>query len=789
MKHSFIVVLTFWCGIIFSQNDDKYEELTVKLQFKESTDNIVIPFVNATLLENQKSFVSNAEGFLEFEIETLPQDIKISVYGYQTKILKLDQNNFTDDIIEVKLDKDILGLEEVVITGTRNELSKRSSPVLVNTINSRALESTQSNTLAEGLNFSPGVRVETNCQNCGFTQVRLNGLQGSYTQILVNSRPIFTSLLGVYGLEQIPVNSIQNIEIVRGGGSALYGSNAIAGTVNVITKDPVLNTWDISSTVGIIDSEALNTRLDFNSSVVSDDLKSGVRFYGNYRKRESYDANNDGFTELVELESNSIGANAYLKPNDLSRLSVNLNSIHEYRRGGDRLELAPQFTDITEELDHSTFIGGINYDLNSIDQTKTLDAYASVSRTNRDSYYGGLGGKRTPQDSISANNAFGNTKDLALNIGLKLTKSFSQDADLTLGAEYNLNDTRDDIEGYNRIIDQQVSNIAIYTQYKLRFAEKFTSLIGARFDYIDVNGLYQVEEVSRTADLDQTAISPRLSLAYDLNDNQKIRAGYARGFRAPQAFNEDLHISSVGGEQLFVILSEDLETEYSDALTLSYNLNLNKNLAQYDVLVEGFYTSLQDPFIQVSTGAVLPNCSILEEVRNGSGAEVFGVNLEFNYSPDPKFLFQSGLTFQQTAYNEPQVLFEPDNSDLDKVVVNSFVRNPDVYGFFNFSFMPNKHWQIDASTTYTGSMIVPRVINEDGFIELNQSQDFVDLNLRASVDFEVNESFKINLFGGVKNLFNSYQDDFDVGPTRDSDYIYGPAMPRRLFLGVKFGQF
>lgn len=788
MKYYFLITSICFSLLTFSQIKQN-GFANIKLKIVEHANGQSIPFANILLTDKQKGYVSDAHGFLEFKLENLPQNVEISAYGFKTKSMTVDDSILNKEIISISLEKDILGLDEVVVTGTRNQLSKRKSPVLVNTINSKALISTQSNTLAEGLNFSPGVRVETNCQNCGFTQVRLNGLQGSYTQILVNSRPIFTSLLGVYGLEQIPVNSIQNIEIVRGGGSALYGSNAIAGTVNVITKDPVLNSWDISSTIGVIDNDAIDTRLDFNSSVVSDNLMSGVRFYGNYRNRESYDANSDGFTELVELESNSIGANAYLKPTDLSRISINLNSIQEYRRGGDRLELAPQFTDITEELDHSTFIGGIDYDLNSLDQTKNLTAYASVSRTNRDSYYGGLGGERTRQDSISANNAFGNTKDLAFNTGLKLTKSFKKGNDLIIGAEFNRNDTRDDIEGYNRIIDQQVNNIAVYGQYKLKLFKKLTSLIGARLDYVDVNGLYEVEDISRVSDVSQTAFSPRLSLAYDLNSNQKLRAGYARGFRAPQAFNEDLHISSVGGEQLFVILSDDLETEYSDAFTLSYNLNLNKNLAQYDVLVEGFYTSLQDPFTQVSTGSVLPNGSILEEVRNGAGARVYGMNLEFNYSPNPKFLFQSGLTVQGTTYDEPQVLFEPENPDLDAVVINSFVRNPDVYGFFNFNYTPNEHWQIDASMTYTGSMIVPRVVNENGFIELNNSQDFLDFNLRISKDFHINENFTIDIFGGVKNLFKNYQDDFDIGPTRDSDYIYGPAMPRSVFLGVKFGSF
>ena len=142
------------------------------------------------------------------------------------------------------------------------------------------MNATQSVSVADGLNFSPGVRVETNCQNCGFTQVRLNGLEGAYTQILLNSKPVFSSLLGVYGLEQIPTNIIERIEIVRSGGSALYGSNAIAGTVNIITKDPILNTWEIGSTLALVDGKSADRILTLNTSIVADDLNSGVGRYG-----------------------------------------------------------------------------------------------------------------------------------------------------------------------------------------------------------------------------------------------------------------------------------------------------------------------------------------------------------------------------------------------------------------------------------------------------------------------------------------------------------------------------
>ena len=143
---------------------------------------------------------------------------------------------------------------------------------MVSTLTPRLLTATQSISMADGLKYAPGVRVETNCQNCGFTQVRLNGLNGGYTQLLLNSRPIFTSLIGVYGLEQIPTNMIERIEVVRSGGSALYGSSAIAGTINVITKDPIINTWEVASNFAVVDQDALDRTLTLNTSIVADDL-------------------------------------------------------------------------------------------------------------------------------------------------------------------------------------------------------------------------------------------------------------------------------------------------------------------------------------------------------------------------------------------------------------------------------------------------------------------------------------------------------------------------------------
>lgn len=747
-----------------------------------------IPYVNIYIPNSSYGTYTDEEGNFSLTIkEEGLYTIVFQAIGFQSLTKKIHTKDLGKKPLNINLKKDLLGLEQVVVSATRNRVNAKKAPVVVNILGEKLFNATQSIAVAESLNYQPGVRVETNCQNCGFTQVRLNGLDGSYTQVLINSRAVFSALNSVYGLEQIPTSILDRIEVVRSGGSALYGSNAIAGTINIITKDPVLNSWEVGGNLGLIDGKVADRTTNVNASVVSEDLKSGVTVFGMNRNRDAYDADNDGFSEITELTNTTMGAKAFFKPNELNKLSIDLTAIDEYRRGGNKLDLAPHQTDITEQLNHNTFLGGITYDITNKKENNKFSIYASGQHTDRKSYYGGLGGGRTSADSILAANAYGNTKDLAVLGGGQFTHQFKNNDILTAGAEYNYNNTEDAIAGYNRVIDQEVNALGAFAQYEWKPSEKFTALLGARLDNINVTGSYQVGNVQRSVDIDQTAFSPRITLMYDVNENLKFRGGYARGFRAPQAFNEDLHVSSVGGEPQFVILSENLDTEYSNAFTASLNFTKNYNKVQTNFLIEGFYTTLENPFTPVSTGATLANGSILEEIRNGEGAYVAGTNFELGISPSERFIFQLGGTLQQAKYNKPQLLYEATTPEESNILIDKFVRNPNTYGYFNTNYKVTEATTIDLTGTYTGSMTVPRVISDTGFLQLNKTDAFFNMNFKLSHHIDFTDTFHITLHAGVQNIFNSYQDDFDTGATRDSDYIYGPSQPRTFFFGLKFG--
>lgn len=377
--------------------------------------------------------------------------LSVSAVGYKSQERKvvLKRGKTLEENFE--LEEDMVALDGVVVTANRNETARRLAPTLVKVVTPKLFEQTNSHTLSQGLVFQPGVRVETDCQNCGYSQVRINGLDGKYTQILIDSRPIFSSLAGVYGLEQIPANMIERVEVVRGGGSALFGSSAIAGTVNIITKEPVRNSGSFSHTISNFDSSgSFDNNTALNLSLVSSDNKMGAYVYGQNRHRSAWDSNGDGFSELPKLKNQIIGLNAYYRTSAYSKLSLEYHHMEEFRRGGSGFSLPPHIAEdadlngtgapgLVEQLKHSINTGGLKFTAFSKDQKHTFSTYASAQHIVRDSYY----------------SAYGMTTDFTGVLGAQYIYHFDKclfmPADLTGGIEFNhdkLHDKATDAQKY-----------------------------------------------------------------------------------------------------------------------------------------------------------------------------------------------------------------------------------------------------------------------------------------------------------------------------------------------------
>lgn len=727
--------------------------------------------------------------------------VEVSMVGFKTESRKVTTKAKKSVELDFELEEESVSLDAVVVSANRNETTRRLAPSLVSVLNMQTLNATNSKTLSDGLKFQPGLRVENNCQNCGTTQVRINGLEGPYSQILIDSRPVVGALAGVYGLEQIPSNMIERVEVVRGGGSALFGANAIGGTINVITREPIRNTGEFSHTLSSIDgSSALENNTTFNASLVNDTRNAGIMVYGQHRIRDGFDMDGDGFTELPQLKNRALGFRSFLKTSVYSKLTLEYQNMHEFRRGGDQFDRQPFESYIAEQVEHYINGGSLKYDQYTPDQKNKFSIYAAAQHTDRKSYYGAgdpyndnipevtPGMSQEEIDKINEmiennhlrKNSFGKTSEVNYQIGGHFMHSFDQflfmPADLTTGIEY-LGGKLKDNSGYRELsISQHSRTASVFLQNEWK-TDKWGFLLGGRLDKHNL--------------VKNAILSPRVNIRYNPSENINFRLTYSEGFRAPQVFDEDLHVEIAGGEQVIRRLSDNLKEERSRSINGSVDMYHQTGNILLNLLIDGFYTQLDNPFTGVKRG----NEILIENAHDG--AKVYGVNIEGRAVFGTRFDLQTGITLQRSLYDSKRKWWEPETPEeepLDQVeATKRMMRTPNSYAYFVVTYTPTKQISATLSGNHTGSMLVPHeagfgVEGKDRFSKVNiteKTPSFFELNTKISYTFNIQNDTKLELNAGVQNIFNAYQEDFDTGAGRASNYIYGPGMPRTFFAGLK----
>ena len=694
-----------------------------------------------------------------------------------------------DKVIEVNFEaeQDNINIDEIVVSSNRQATLRRLAPTLVTVLDSKLFESANATNLAQGLIFQPGVRVENNCQNCGFNQVRINGLDGRYSQILIDSRPIMSALAGVYGLEQIPTNMIERVEVVRGGGSALFGSSAIAGVINIITKEPQRNSFTFNESMSFSGFKDLDNNLSFNGSLVSDDNRAGAMVFAQARYRKEHDVNGDGYSELGRLDSRSLGFRGYFRPSDYTRLTGEVHTFSEARRGGDHIDWPEQVAGVAESIRHSVYSGNLKFDGYSEDYKHHYQLYTSAQHITRNSYYGGIGEPKLrnkagdkfvnaqgveidseadalatgtigrPIHTSNYGKNFGITRGLTWVGGAQYTYDFDHflfmPAQFLAGAEYSYDRLDDRMPlreweteatkstgfdlsanptSLSPALHQVIRNASQFAQIEWK-NDSWSLLLGTRLD--------------ENSAVKKAIFSPRATLRYNPTKNFNIRATYAKGFRAPQVFDEDLHVGVVGGEAQRVTNADDLRPEISHSFSLSNDMYFTLGGAQVNLLVEGFYTRLLDVFTNYKDKSengisyyTRHNYGINDNGQQvSSGAKILGLNLEGKIAYRWLSL-QAGLTLSSNKYDANQEwgvrqkvkgdhdaayydTFVPkaDGSDFDKVAADGeaqtismtskhITRTPSAYGYFTIGINPVRPLNIALTGTFTGSMYVPHVV-------------------------------------------------------------------------------
>ena len=668
-------------------------------------------------------------------------------------------------------------LETVVVTASRVPQPQRLAAVRTDVLSDSVIRGSGARSLADAIALVPLARSENNCQNCNSTEIQLLGLPGAYNQILFDGIPLFSGVASVYGVEQIPAPLVEQIEVLKGGASALYGPGAVAGVINVISKKPTQNAAGFYANHEFRSGEPMQS-LGGYGALVSDDQRATLQVFAQVEDQEPRDYNGDGFTELVDREQTTGGFLSRYQFSDDTALALNYQYTDSSRRGGNRFDQPSQLANLSEEIDTEFHRASITF-THSLSDATQIEASYGYAQIDRDTFYGGLGDVQADASAAdfdaaafaealaTSRNQFGTTEDKLHYAELRSLTSFDAH-DLSFAVQYrqeSVTDINQTLEGefLNTLVDNKFDNTGLLVQDEWTLSDSTRLLLGLRADW--------------SSEIDDPIISPRVGLWFGPTPEWVIRANISTGFRAPEVFNEDIHIETLAAQPIRVINDDNLkeETATSYALGFDFDPAWRDNLLGLDGQV--YYTDLKDTFF---LGDIQEDAAgqLFQRRTNVGGSKVFGAELTATLRPSQHLQLSLGTAYVDASYDDSEVIFEDGGL---VVATDRYLKTPRVTGIFQAIWSAPGGIDAFVAVRHTGPMLV--LNNNTGFLKKTRSYTEVDLTATKHLD-KLFGDWHVDVTVGVKNLLDDFQTDQDLGVERDAEFIYGPRLPRTAFISL-----
>ncbi|MGE4586828.1 MAG: TonB-dependent receptor plug domain-containing protein, partial [Mangrovibacterium sp.] len=702
-----------------------------------------------------------------------------------------------------ELEEDILNLEQVVVTGTRTEHYIKDVPVRTEVITAKSIENKNAANLYEALDATPGVRVESQCQYCNFTMVRMQGLGAEHTQVLINGQPMYSGLAGVYGLQQLSTVDIGQIEIVKGAGSALYGSSAVAGAINIITKEPSLNP---TTKVDIQLGEYQTNRYTVSSSMRNEKGNIGLNIYAQRLSDDAIDEtgegnsksevkNKDGISDRVESKLTNAGFDLYLDDpffgND--KLIIRGKSVFENRAGGtmtddyymnpltdgtenittDRYETDLQYTKKIKEK------AGLNYSLAYV-RHKRKATNDSFLGDYMDTHDGEVPDLRTMRPYLAEENTWTSTLSFGAQCGthnllIGLQGYFD---DLEESGMYVVVDEESNYYGqsYKSVSDKSAHEFGAFVQDEWTLTSQLMLVPGVRIDYHHSEEEYNADQqVFASAnfpktDFEETSINPRIAVKYELSPRITLRATAGTGFRAPYGFSEDLHLCS-GSPRVWK--SSDLDPEKS----VSYNLSADYYGRHIRLSANLFRTDLKDKIGFTDAENEVAALGYDYQWKNIDDAFVQGIELSVMANLARHLDLGVDFTLNQGEYDKIREDWAGTAYEKDSKYISRF---PSTTGNLKLEYTPGT-WSMSMTGNYQGQMYID-YYNEEIDPEIGDLSKIKETD--AFMLFNARISKKLNqfkLYAGVNNIFNYVQDEKHLD---DAAFMYAPVFGTMFYGGI-----
>ena len=795
-KYILLITLFIISFSIFSQTQKTDAMLFGDV--KNKVNNEHIPYATLLVKGTQLGTVTDESG--HFKIANLPlgkQILVVNCTGFKSQEIEvlMEQNKATE--LFINLEEDVFNLEQVVVTGTRTPHFIKNVPIRTEVVTAQALKNKNAWNVFEALEGVPGIRVENQCQFCNFTMVRMQGLGAEHTQVLINGQPIYSGLASVYGLEQIGTGDVEQIEVVKGAGSALYGSSAVAGAINIITQEPSrVPTLSADIQFGNYNTNVYN----FNGSMRNESGKIGLNFYAQKIDHgiidETGEGNTpeqvkikDGISDRVESNLHNIGFGLYVNnpffKND--KLIIRGKGINEKRAGGTITNdyYKNPFTDGTEGITTNRYEIELSYTKPLFENTelKFSTSYINHSReATNDSFLG---------DYMSTHN---DETPNVLDMRPYLAKEKSYISTLTLGTKLGnqnllfgiqnyitaLNESGmytvvDDAssyygEAYKSLAYKHANEIGVFIQDEWNVTPKFTMVPGIRVDYHTSGEEYKSDKTVFDTDFpktnfEETSVNPRLALRYNLTKNITLRANAGTGFRAPYGFSEDLHLCS-GSPRVWK--SSDLKAETSRSVNFSADYYGNR----FQINTNFFYTYLKNKIDFSDADESVKNLGYTYQWRNVDDAVVKGMEFAVLVNPARNLNLGADFTINDGKYNHTRKDWE--GTQYESISQN-IPRFATTTGSVKLEYTP-KTWSFMINGLFQGKMYVDYVSENEANSKIKETTPYMTFNAKVSKRLGM-----INIYAGAKNIFNYLQDEKHLD---DAAFIYAPLYGAMYYAGI-----
>lgn len=734
-------ILAFFLSLMIATVS--YSQQTVRGRIMAAGE--ALPGTTITIKGTKKVSLTDSSGFFQLSVDPGKHILLASCVGflaYEKEIIVKDRP------LELTIDLDAWRKEltEVVVTGTMREISKGASAVPVEVYTPKFFQKAAPANLFDAVTQVNGVKPQLNCNICNTGDIHINGMEGPYTQVLIDGMPIVSGLATVYGLMGIPLSMIERVEIIKGPAASLYGSEAMGGTINVITKSPV-KAPSFTTDINYSSWNEMNFDLGLKLKQKKANGLVGLNYYAYNGPR---DVNADGFADVTLQNRISVFNKWNFQRKDNKPFQLGARLYYEDRWGG--------------QMNYNrSFRGGDSVYGESI-YTKRLEFFGTYQLPGKEQFFVNWSGNMHDQNSYYGTTAYMAQQNIAF-AQLHWTKSIGSAHHLLAGIAQRFTFYNDNTPATAK--PEKTYLPGFFVQDEWSVSHTATLLSGIRLDHNSIHGL---------------VFSPRLALKFQPAAAHTVRASAGTGFRVVNIFTED-HAALTGARE--VVIAEDLKPERSFNSIFNWQWNLRSQKGSGFIEANLFYSYYFNKIIPDYTD---PNKIIYQNLAGHGIGQGISVNADWNHAH--LYKFNLGISYMD--------VYQARDDGSGKMVKLQQVQAPKWSGTFSLSRTFAKPFiTVDFSGNWYGPMRLPVLPND---YRPEYSPWFCLANLQLTKKTIKGWEF----YGGLKNFFNFLPSDpimrpfdpFDKhandpvanpnGYTFDPSYNYAPLQGRRGYLGIRY---